>query len=48
MSVTEQHIADLYNCIVKLKTLDECKQFFDDLCTPKEVENMAQRVSNAK
>ena len=24
---------DMYRAILTLKTVDECKQFFDDLCT---------------
>ncbi len=44
---TEQ-VKDLYNAILKLKTEDECYDFFDDLCTPKEIEQMAERYSAAK
>ena len=48
MSVDEHHMENLYNCILKLKTPNECKAFFEDLCTYKEVENMAQRITAAK
>lgn len=44
---TEQ-VKDLYNAILKLKTEDECYDFFDDLCTPKEIEQMAERYAAAK
>ena len=44
---TEQ-VKDLYDAILKLKTEDECYDFFDDLCTPKEIEQMAERYAAAK
>ena len=37
----------LYLVISKLSTPDECKAFFQDLCTNKEIEQMAQRVESA-
>jgi len=39
---------DLFDSILKLKTLDDCYKFFDDLCTIKEIDAMAQRVQAAK
>ena len=41
-------IADLYQLIASLKTPEECQLLFDDLCTHKEVEKMAERVYAAK
>ena len=41
-------IEDLYRLIASLKTPEECKNLFDDLCTHKEVEKMAERVFAAK
>ena len=38
----------LFKTILSLKSLDDCYDFFDDLCTIKEVDAMAQRVSAAK
>lgn len=38
----------LFNAILKLSTVDECYNFFDDLCTIKEVQDMAQRLEVAK
>ena len=40
-------IEKLYLVISKLSTLEECEQFFQDLCTNKEIEQMAQRVESA-
>lgn len=44
----EQLATELYNIILKLETVEDCKKFFDDLCTYKEVEQMAQRAHAAK
>ncbi len=40
-------IEKLYLVISKLSTQEECQQFFQDLCTNKEIEQMAQRVESA-
>lgn len=48
MSVSEKHIESLYETILKLKTVEDCKLFFEDVCTYKEVEQMAQRIATAK
>ncbi len=37
----------LYETILKLKNLDECCRFFDDLCTPTELRSMEQRFDVA-
>ncbi|MCQ2399460.1 MAG: YerC/YecD family TrpR-related protein [Clostridia bacterium] len=41
-------LEELYAEILKLETVDECKTFFDDLCTKKELESMSQRILAAK
>ena len=38
----------LYEAIVKLKDKKKCKAFFEDLCTYKELDAMAQRLEAAK
>lgn len=43
-----EHISELYKKIVSLQTEADCKAFFEDLCTVKEVENMAERCFAAK
>ena len=43
-----QNIQYLYETILKIETLEECEALFDDLCTRKEVENMAERVFAAR
>ncbi len=38
----------LFETILKLETVEDCKALFTDLCTDKEIEKMAERVSAAK
>ena len=38
----------LFDAILSLEDRDECYQFFEDLCTVKEVADMAQRLETAK
>lgn len=49
MAKTEhrQRSLALYETILKLKDLDECCRFFDDLCTPAELRSMEQRFDVA-
>lgn len=37
----------LFKAILSLKTTEECYDFFEDLCTMKEIADMAQRVETA-
>ena len=39
--------AVLYETIAKLKDADECRRFFEDLCTPTEMRAMEQRFDVA-
>ena len=45
---TSNDINELYELILSLKTKEDCKLLFEDLCTFKEVEQMAQRLKAAK
>lgn len=38
----------LYETVLKIQNVEDCKNLFEDLCTYKEVEQMAQRVTAAK
>ena len=44
----EKNIAALYDLIAGIQTPEEVQALFDDLCTRKEVENMAERVFAAR
>ena len=39
---------DFYKAILSLETIEECKNFFDDICTIQEVEAISQRLQVAK
>lgn len=39
---------DLFQAILRLETLDDCEQFFRDLCTMNELKTMTERWSIAK
>ncbi len=47
MTMNEKKEA-LYDLILSLKTREDCEALFEDLCTYKEVENMADRIYVAK
>ncbi len=38
---------NLFRAILELKTIDECYDFFEDICTIKEVQDMSQRLEVA-
>ena len=44
----DELIPELYRTILKLQTEEDCAAFFADLCTEKEVENMASRLAAAR
>ena len=40
-------IRRLFAAILQLNTEEECRQFFEDICTIKEVQDMSQRLEAA-
>jgi TrpR-related protein YerC/YecD len=48
MKDLSEQLQALYKVIVSIQTEEDCKAFFQDLCTYKEVEQMAQRAYAAK
>ena len=44
----QERIEILYRLIAAIDHVDDCRALFDDLCTVKEVENMAERCYAAK
>ncbi len=38
---------NLFRAILELKTLEDCYDFFEDICTIKEVQDMSQRLEVA-
>ncbi len=46
--ITSEMVDELYALIASLETVEDCRLLFDDLCTFKEIEQMAQRLKSAK
>ena len=45
--IKKERSDDMYRAILTLKDVDECKKFFDDLCTVTELQAMEQRFQVA-
>ncbi|WP_301109075.1 YerC/YecD family TrpR-related protein [Sporosarcina sp.] len=45
--IRSEQTDQLFNAILQLKDLEECYQFFDDVCTMSEVQSLAQRLDVA-
>lgn len=41
-------LKEIYEAVLKLETVDECKKFFRDLCTISELNSMAERFAIVK
>ena len=48
VKVNKKMISELYETILRLEDVKECEYFLDDLCTKKEIEQMAQRLKAAE
>ena len=46
-NMNDEYSKLLYEAVLKLETVDECRKFFDDLCTISELRSMAQRMEVA-
>jgi len=46
--VSKADIDKLYQVLVEVGSVEECRELLDDLCTVKEVEQMAQRIKAAQ
>lgn len=44
----EEEITELFRLIASLNTAEDCRDLFFDLCTVKEIEQMALRIKAAK
>lgn len=47
MSFHSKSVDQLFRSILNLETIEECYAYFEDLCTIKEVQDMAQRLDTA-
>ncbi len=48
MDRKDEKICQLYELIVSLDNIQDCRALFEDLCTRKELEKMAERVYAAR
>jgi TrpR-related protein YerC/YecD len=46
--INARSAADLYEAVLHLETVEECAAFFEDICTIKEIQDIAQRLQVAK
>ncbi|NLY42596.1 MAG: TrpR-like protein, YerC/YecD [Clostridiaceae bacterium] len=46
--IWDEHTDELFEAILSLETVEECREFFEDLCTISEIKAMAQRLQVAK
>lgn len=44
----EETVDKLFEAVLALRNIDECYQFFEDLCTVAELKSLAQRLEVAK
>jgi len=48
MEAKKEKIQQLYQLILQMETVEDCRALFSDLCTEKEIEKMAERLQAAK
>lgn len=48
MGIDKSDIKELYGVLTALTSEEDCEMFLNDLCTNKEIEQMAQRLMAAK
>ncbi len=46
-TVRKERVKEMYEAILELETLEECEQFFEDLCSATEISSMEQRFAVA-
>lgn len=46
--IKDENTDFLFEAILKLQNMEECYQFFEDLCTVSEIKAMSQRIVVAK
>ncbi len=47
MNIHSESIDRLFQSFLNLKSIEECYTYFEDLCTVKELQDMAQRLDTA-
>jgi len=46
--IKDEHVDEFFEAILSLENLEECYRFFEDICTIKEIQSIAQRLQVAK
>ena len=46
--IKDKELDELFEAILKLENIEECYRFFEDICTIKELQSIAQRLHVAK
>lgn len=46
--IKSKQVDGLFEAVLKLETMEECYRFFEDICTIKEIQAIAQRLEVAK
>ncbi len=46
-NINRENLDNLFNAILQLETIEECYNFFEDLCTISELKSMSQRMEVA-
>ena len=44
----DKNVDFMFSTILKLETIEECYQFFEDFCTSQEIKAMSQRIAVAQ
>jgi len=47
MNLHSESVDRLFESILNLRSIEECYAYFEDLCTIKEIQDMAQRLDTA-
>ena len=47
-NIHSENTENLFKAILLLENIDECSRFFEDICTIKELQDMAQRLEVAQ
>ncbi len=48
MNIRNENIDKVFEAILSLRDIDECYRFFEDICTIKEIQDIAQRYEVAR
>ncbi len=48
MNLRNENIDKVFEAILSLENIDECYRFFEDICTIKEIQDIAQRYEVAR